>query len=261
MIKGAPMTDVFDLTGRRALVTGGCRGIGAAIATAFAQRGAEVLVHGRGDEKSRVFAAEHGFSLLQADFNQLDQVHAMVVDLISAGRPLDILVNNAGMEVNATVEHLDPEALSRQLRINLEAPILLTHGLIPLLKRSSHASIINITSIHASVPAYANAVYCAAKAGIEQFTNTLAIELGPAGVRVNSIAPGAVSTDMNRELLDHIGRELFAEWIPLGRLGEVADIAGPAVFLASDASSYVTAATLVVDGAYSHNVVRYRSAE
>ena len=255
------MTDVFDLTGRRALVTGGCRGIGAAIATAFAERGAEVLVHGRGDKRSRAFAAEHGFSFLHADFNQLDDVNALADDLISAGRPLDILVNNAGMETNATVENLDPEALGRQLRINLEAPILLTHRLIPLLKRSSHASIINVTSIHASVPAYANSVYCAAKAGIELFTQTLAMELGPARVRVNSIAPGAIATDMNRELLDQIGRGLFASWVPLGRLGEVADIAGPAVFLASDASSYITAATIVVDGAYSRNVVRYRSAE
>lgn len=255
------MTDLFDLTGRRALVTGGCRGIGAAIATAFAERGAEVLVHGRGDARSRAFAADHGFSFLQADFNQLDQVNALADELIGPGRPLDILVNNAGMEVNATVEHLDPEALGRQLRINLEAPILLTHRLIPLLKQSSHPSIINVTSIHASVPAYANAVYCAAKAGIELFTNTLAIELGPAGVRVNSLAPGAIATDMNHDLLDTIGRELFASWIPLGRLGDVGDIAGPAVFLASDASSYVTGATLVVDGAYSRNVVRYRSAD
>lgn len=255
------MADIFDLTGRTALVTGGSRGIGAAIAVALADRGAQVIVHGRADGGARTFAAAHGFGFLAADYADLAQVGALADTLIDQGRPLDILVNNAGMEINATVEHLDPAALSQQLRVNLEAPILLTHRLIPLLKYSAHASIINVTSIHATVPAYANAIYCAAKAGIELFTATLAVELGPSGVRVNSIAPGAIETDMNRHLLDRIGRDQFAGWIPLGRLGEVTDIAGPAIFLASDASRYCSGATIVVDGAYSHHLVRYRSAD
>lgn len=253
------MTDDFDLTGRRALVTGGCRGIGAAIATAFADRGAEVIVHGRGDDRSRAFAEQHGFGYLTADFSDLDQVGRLADTVAQAG--LDILVNNAGMEINTTVEQLDPAALSQQLRVNLEAPILLTHLLIPTLKASSHASVINVSSIHGTVPAYANAVYCAAKAGLESFTRTLAIELGASGVRVNAIAPGAIATDMNRAVLDRIGRDQFAEWIPLGRVGNVADVTGPAVFLASQASAYVSGAVLVVDGAYSHHLVRYRPAD
>lgn len=248
----------FDLSGRRALITGGCRGIGAAIATAFAEQGAEVVVHGRGDERSRQFAAEHGFAFLQADFADLDQVRGLARDVLTGAAGLDILVNNAGFEVNATVASLDPDTLGRQLRVNLEAPILLTHLLVPALTASAHAVVINVTSIHSSVPAYGNSVYCAAKAGLELFTRTAAIELGPAGVRVNALAPGAIETDMNREILDEIGRERFAEWIPSGAVGQVEDVAAPAVFLASDASRYVTGATLVVDGAYSHHVVRYR---
>lgn len=252
------MTADFDLTGRRALVTGGCRGIGAAIALAFAEQGAQVVAHGRGDEAGRAFAAEHGFDYLTADFSDLDAVTGLAEAVARSG--LDILVNNAGMEINATVEHLAPAALSRQLRVNLEAPILLTHLLVPTLKASGHASIINVSSIHGTVPAFANAVYCAAKAGLEMFTRTLAVELGAAGVRVNAIAPGAIATDMNRDLLDRIGRDQFAQWIPMGRLGHIDDIAGPAVFLASDASDYVSGAILTVDGAYSQHLVRYRSA-
>jgi NAD(P)-dependent dehydrogenase (short-subunit alcohol dehydrogenase family) len=250
--------DVFDLSGRRALITGGCRGIGAAIATAFAERGAEVLVHGRGDDQSRRFAADHGFTYLRADFSNLEEVSALAGEVLASPAGLDILVNNAGFEVNATVESLDPEAVSRQLMVNLQAPIMLTHLLVPALKASAHGVVINVTSIHGSLPAYGNSVYCAAKAGLELFTRTAAIELGPAGVRVNALAPGAIETDMNREILDEIGRDKFAAWIPLGHVGQVEDIAAPALFLASDASRYVTGATLVVDGAYSHHVVRYR---
>lgn len=246
------------LSGRRALITGGCRGIGAAIATAFAEQGAEVMVHGRGDDRSRRFAAEHGFEFLQADFSDLEDVKRLAAEALARSSVLDILVNNAGFEVNATVAGLDPDALGRQLRVNLEAPILLTHLLVPALRASTNAAVINVTSIHSTVPAYGNSVYCAAKAGLELFTRTAAIELGPDGVRVNALAPGAIETDMNREILDEIGRERFAEWIPSGAVGQVEDIAAPAVFLASDASRYVNGATLVVDGAYSHHVVRYR---
>lgn len=255
------MQDVFDLEGRRALVTGGCRGIGAAISLAFADRGAEVLVHGRGDLRSMQWAEDHGFRYFRGDFAHLDEVDAVADAVLAGSDGLDILVNNAGMEVNATVESLDPNAITEQLRVNLEAPIRLTHRLVPALKASRHGVIINISSIHGTVPSYGNSVYCAAKAGLELFTRTIAIELGPTGVRVNALAPGAIETDMNRKILDEIGREKFAEWIPLGHVGHADDIAQPAVFLASDASRYVTGATLVVDGAYSHHVVRYRMSE
>lgn len=252
------MEDPLDLTGRRALVTGGCRGIGAAIALAFAEHGAEVLVHARGDAESQKWAQSNGFGYFRADFAHREDVHRLAEEVL-AGGGLDILVNNAGMEINATVEHLDPDAVSRQLRVNLEAPILLTHLTVPALKRSGHGSVINVTSIHGQVPAYANSVYCAAKAGLELFTRTAAIELGPSAVRVNALAPGAIETQMNRKILDEVGRDRFAEWIPLGHVGEVTDIAGPAVFLASDASGYMSGATIVVDGAYSHHLVRYRT--
>ncbi|MER6943074.1 SDR family oxidoreductase [Nonomuraea sp. NPDC000554] len=253
------MNSVFDLTGRMAFVTGGTAGIGAATALALQAAGADVIVHNHGGQPGRDFAAAHGFAVIDADFASPEEVDALAAGVVDLAPRLDILVNNAGMEVGATVEHLDPVQVRRQLEINLNAPLRLIQLLIPALAASAHASIVNVTSIHDDVPSYGNSVYGAAKAGLRMITKTLAVELGPQGIRVNSVAPGAVETDMNRHLLDEIGRERFAEWIPLGRVGVPPEIAWPIVFLASDAASYMTGATLVVDGAYSHHVVRYRA--
>ena len=103
-----------------------------------------------------------------------------------------------------------------------------------------------------------NAAYSMTKAELAMFTKTAAVELAPDGIRVNNLAPGAVETDINREVLDEIGREKFAEWIPAGRVGQTREMVGPALFLASPASSYVTGATLYADGGYLQNLVRYR---
>jgi len=253
------MNDVFGLSGKLALVTGGCRGIGAAIALAFQERGAQVIVHGRGSEQARTFAHDHSMALLEADFSKRSDIEALAATLADTYGHLDILVNNAGMETYGYLDEIDAEAIHQQIMVDLEAPIILTRCLLPALRRSSAGSIINVSSIHGSVPYKGFSIYCAAKAGLEAFTRTLAVELGPDGVRVNAIAPGAIETDMNREILDSVGREEFAEWIPLGAVGQTKDIADPAVFLASDASRYITGDILTVDGAYSLHLVRYRS--
>lgn len=252
------MKGAFDLTARRALVTGGTRGIGAAIALAFQAHGAAVAIHGRGDSASQEFADRHGFVYLKADLSKLTHVDTLADDVLDRLGGLDVLVNNAGIEISGTVGNLDPDAMAEQLTVNLGAPIRLTNRLVPALKDSDHGAIINVTSIHATVASYGNSIYTASKAALEMFTRTLAVELGPSGVRVNALAPGAIETEINRPILDEIGRDNFAEWIPLGHVGQTQDIAYPAVFLASDASRYVTGAVLVVDGAYSHHVVRYR---
>lgn len=254
------MTPQQVLAGRRALVTGGTRGIGAAIAVAFAAQGARVAIHGREDPGSQRFADEHGFSFISGDFAEESQVDRVADSALAVLGGLDILVNNAGMEQLSTVGRLNRSAVRRQLAVNLDAPILLTDRLVPALRNGINPSVINITSIHSAVPAWGNAVYGAAKAGLEQFTRTLAVELGPAGVRVNAVAPGAIETEMNVEILDEIGRDQFAGWIPLGRVGNVDEIAEPVVFLASAAARYITGATLTVDGGYSHHLVRYRMA-
>lgn len=250
---------LFDLSGRTAFVTGGTTGIGAAIAAALSSAGARVWVHALDAEQGRAHAEQRGFGFLAADFSDPAQVDGLATALASATSTLDILVNNAGLEIGAIVDHLEPAVVDRTLAVNLTAPMRLTQLLLPLLRRSSAASVINVTSIHDDVPSYGNAAYCASKAALEMFTRTAAVELGPEGIRVNALAPGAIETDLNRTILDEIGRDRFARWIPAGRVGRADEMAGPAVFLASAASTYVSGATLVVDGAYSRHLVRYRS--
>ncbi len=172
---------------------------------------------------------------------------------------MDVLVINAGFEIEAKLDHLEPELLARVMRVNFEAPVQLTRLVLPLLRRSASASVINITSIHDQVPYYGNSAYCSSKAALAMFSKTLALELGREAIRVNTIAPGAVETEINQSILDQVGRENFAQWIPLGRVAQPSEIVGPALFLASNAASYMSGATLVVDGAYSHHLIRYRT--
>jgi glucose 1-dehydrogenase len=153
---------------------------------------------------------------------------------------------------------MDMAGFDRVWHVKVRAPVELVHRLLPLIRAAPGASVINVTSIHDVVPYAQNSAYCASKAALAMFTRTIAIELGPEGIRVNNLAPGAVETDINREVLDQIGREQFREWIPLGRVAQTSEMVGPALFLASDASRYVTGATLYADGGYMQHLVRYR---
>jgi gluconate 5-dehydrogenase len=142
-------------------------------------------------------------------------------------------------------------------QVNLRAPAQLIHALLPKLQAACSASVINVKSIHQTVPYPHNSGYAMTKAALGMLTQTLSIELAPLGIRVNNFAPGAVETDMNREIIERMRKD-FAEWIPAGRVAHTDEMIGPAVFLASDESGYVNGATLVADGGYSHNLVRYR---
>ncbi len=168
-----------------------------------------------------------------------------------------MLVNNAGVEIIMPIEHMDMDRFDQIWRVNVRAPVQLTHLLLPALKRA-RGSIINITSIHDTMPYPNNSAYSASKAALAMFTKTIAVELAPQGVRVSNFAPGAVETEINRDVIREIGEEKFAGWIPLGRVAQTDEMIGPALFLASAASSYVTGATLVADGGYLQNLVRYR---
>ena len=252
-----------DLGGKVAVVTGSSRGIGRAIAEAFTVAGARVWFHGSSEEGRRVADAV-GQTFVPADFTSADEVRAMADTIARQEKRLDILVNNAGVEPIMPLEAMDWAKYDACFNVNVRAAVQLTTSLLPLLKIAGAsgggggASVINITSIHDSVPYPQNAVYSMTKAAVNMFTKAAAVELAPHGVRVNSLAPGAIETDINREVIDKIGREKFAEWIPAGRVGTVDEVVGPAMFLASDAASYVTGATLYADGADRHNLVRYR---
>ncbi len=245
------------LHGKTALITGSTRGIGAEIARGFAREGARVWLHGRDSSAGIKLADELGGHFFAADLADPAQVAALAVSVLRGCPRLDILVNNAGVECVMPFVDLDLDMLDHMWRINVRAAAQLTHALLPALRASRSASVINVTSIHQTIPYPHNAGYSLTKAALGMLTQTLAIELAPMGIRVNNFAPGAVETDINREIVETMRSE-FAMWIPAGRVAKTVEMTGPALFLASDESSYVTGATLVADGGYSQNLVRYR---
>lgn len=250
----------FSVAGLRVLITGSTRGIGAAIARAFLAGGATVFVHGRSMEACRKFTNEHGGLAAPGDLESVDGPAQVARAVLEAGGELDTLIHNAGFEAYLPLADYDLAVFDRIQRVNLRAPVELTQLLLPSLRRSWNASVINVTSIHESAPSPNNSAYSMAKAALAMFTKCLALELGPLGLRANAIAPGAIETDMNRGIIDEMGRDNWREWIPSGRVGTSDEIAGAALFLASPASRYMNGGCLVIDGGYSHNLVRYRHA-
>jgi NAD(P)-dependent dehydrogenase (short-subunit alcohol dehydrogenase family) len=247
----------FSLAGKVALVTGSTRGIGRAIAEGFVAAGAKVWFHGRQREEGEALAQQYGGHFCPADLADPVAVRNLAAALSAAENHLDILVNNAGMEVLMPIETLDMAMFDHIWQVNTRAAVELTALLLPLLKQASSASLINLTSIHESMPFPTNSAYSMAKSALAMFTRTMALELGSSGIRVNNLAPGAVETDLNRDSLDRIGMDNFARRIPLRRVGAPEDIVGPALFLASDASRYVTGTTIFVDGGYLQNLLRF----
>jgi NAD(P)-dependent dehydrogenase (short-subunit alcohol dehydrogenase family) len=249
--------DLFRLDGKVALVTGSGRGIGLAIAEGFAAAGARVWVNARDEAKARGIAERIKGRHVRADLSSSADIQELARRVSAEEQKLDILVNNAAVEIIMPFERTDFSRAEQIWQLNVRGAMELTHALLPLMKRSGRASIINVTSIHDMVPYPNNVDYNASKAALSMFTRTIAIELGPKGIRANNLAPGAVYTDLNREVIDKIGVDNFRTWIPVGRVAETAEMVGPAIFLASEASSYVNGATLYADGGYMFNLVRY----
>lgn len=251
-----------DLRGKAALVTGGSRGIGRAIALGLAAAGADVtLAYQQAEADANAVAdAIEGLGrralAVRADVSRTEEVEALFGTVEQALGPVTILVNCAGVETNNRIVDLTDEEWERVLAVNLGGPFRCIRRAARVMPAGG--AIVNISSIHESVPRKGAAHYCASKAGLAMLGKTAALELADRGIRVNTIAPGAILTDMNRELIeDTIGPQRWRQWIPAGRVGTVDDVAALAVFLASPASSYMTGATLTVDGAYSLNLVRY----
>lgn len=245
---------LFDLTGKNVLITGGTRGIGFAVAKGLKEAGAAVWIHGSGRERTEAVAESQGFQFLYGDLSSTEALDEMLEPFLSRESRLDVLINNAGFETHRLIEEGEEQAMDSIYNVNAKSPYFLVKKLLPALKNAHGASVINVTSIHQKVPVRGNGYYCMAKASLAMFTKTAALELAKYDIRVNNLAPGAILTDMNRELVQEMD---FDQWIPMGRVGQAEELVGPAVFLASEASSYVTGTTLYVDGGYSENLLRY----
>ncbi|MFI6702397.1 SDR family oxidoreductase [Streptomyces sp. NPDC050509] len=249
-------TELFDLRGKYALVTGGTRGIGMMIARGLLQAGARVVISSRNADTcadaQRLLSEFGDVRAIPADLSRHDECQRLA-DLVQAdSERLDILVNNAGAMRREPLETFPDEAWDAVLDLNLKSPFWLVQALLPALRKAGTADdparIINIGSIAAiHVAPSPNYSYASSKAALHQLTRVLARELGPQHITVNVVAPGVFPSQMMATTLDAIGDTLAAA-APLRRLGRDDDMAGAAVFLASRAGSYLTGAIIPVDG-------------
>ena len=245
---------MFDLSGRVAIVTGGSRGIGLSIAHGFAAQGAKVVVASRKADACDLAVAEideaGGKALaVPTHMGDLDSVNRLTDATLERYGQIDILVNNAANPLGVPMEDITPEIWDKSFTVNLRGPFFLFQRCLPALLESDHASVINVISVGAYIPAGNTSMYSAAKAGLLSYTRTMAGEYSSQGIRVNAIAPGTVDTTMTR----NTGPEALARMADLshiGRIGHPDELVGTALLLASDAGSYITGQCIIVDGGF-----------
>ena len=249
--------DQFRLTNRRALVTGGARGLGRVMAEALAQAGADVAITSRSAESAETAACEVAASTGRKVVGLVADV-AIAADITRLGEdaertlgPIDILVNNAGINIRGASESLSETDWDVVIDTNVKGPFLCARLFGPRMAAHGWGRIINLGSILSVIGIAGRAPYGASKAAVANLTRVLALEWAEQGVTVNAICPGPFGTEMNRPLLNDPEKyAAFVAKIPLGRWGELHEIAGATVFLASDASSFVTGSLLFVDGGW-----------
>ncbi len=244
---------LFDLSGRRALVTGGGQGIGLALARALGEAGATVVLNGRTPEKLRAAAdalAAQGLVAETAPFDVTDpaSVQAGVAEVLARG-DLDILVNNAGIQRRAPLQDFAEEAWRELMRTNLDAVFYVAKHVARHMIARGRGRIINICSVQSELGRPSIAPYAASKGAVRMLTRGMCADWAKHGLQVNGIAPGYFATEMNRALVEDAA---FSDWLcrrtPAGRWGNVEELGGAAVFLASDAASFVNGQVLFVDG-------------
>lgn len=252
------MDNLFSIKGKTALVTGGSRGIGAMIARGYVEAGAKTYICARKAEELQATAAElarYGDCVaIAADLSSLDGVKALAAELAAAEEKLDILVNNAGATWGASVEEFPESGWDKIMDLNAKATFFLTQQLLPLLRSAASdadpARVINISSINAlRYPQADNFSYSASKAAVLVLTQHLSATLCAEGINVNAIAPGLFPSNMTAFMLNDptLNQQVHAR-IPMGRMGDLQDIAGTAIYLASRASAYMSGGCVVLDG-------------
>ncbi len=248
---------MLDFSGKVAVVTGASRGIGRAIAEAFAESRAEVVLFSRNvallEQVKDVIQGRGGKAYIcEGDVSNKEHVDGLVKFVEERWGKLDVLVNNAGVSPHfksfVKTEETDWEQM---LNVNVKGMLYCCKGFFPLLKKGDHPSVINISSIVGIVGMARIAVYTATKGAMSVFTKSLAVEWAPHGVRVNAICPGFITTDMTAgvQSVEEIKRQILAR-IPMGRFGSPDEVAKAALFLASPMASYITGHCLVVDGGW-----------
>lgn len=247
-------SELFDLSGKRALVTGGSRGLGKAMARGFAECGADVMICSRKEEELQVAVAEIkeglevNVSYCVADMNDRASADHLAEKALETFGTVDILVNNAGVNKPQPIDEIDDETWDWVVEVNLTSIMRLTRALIPKMKEQKWGRVIHISSVLGVGSKPARNAYSATKSSLLGLAKASALDLGEFGITVNCIGPGPFLTDMPMSLLSEAEKKEFSDTTAMKRWGQPRELAGPAIFLASEAGSYVTGEMLLVDG-------------
>lgn len=252
-----PGMKLFDMSGRVAIVTGGSKGLGFAMASGLASAGADVVLVSRTEseavESAEQIAANYGGQAigLKADVTSPEQVDAVVAHTLDKFGRIDVLVNNAGINIRGPIDELTYDEFQQVQRVNCDAVWLCSRAVTPQMKQQGKGRIINLASTLGVVGLADRTPYATSKGAVVQLTRALALELAEFGITVNAICPGPFLTEMNIPIKDDENTKKFIVGaVALGRWGELEEIQGAAMYLASDAGSYTTGSLVTVDGGW-----------
>ncbi len=247
----------FDLTGRAAIITGGSKGLGLAMAAGLASAGADVLLVSRNESEivsaADRIAADYGHRAIgmSADVTRSEDCEAMVARALDHYGKIDILINNAAVNIRGPIDQLTYDQFREVQRVNVDGVWLATRAVVPTMKAARSGRIINIASTLGLVGLEDRTPYATSKGAVVQMTRALALELAPLGICVNAICPGPFLTPMNEPIAeDEQTKKFILGAVALGRWGRLEEIQGAAIFLASDAASYMVGSLLTVDGGW-----------
>jgi NAD(P)-dependent dehydrogenase (short-subunit alcohol dehydrogenase family) len=247
---------IFDLSGKTALVTGGSKGLGKAMARALAEAGADIVISSRHENELRPALDEivHGTGrrgrYLVADMSKRTEAARLAKAALEQTGRIDILINNAGTNVPQPIDEITDADWDQVMEINLNSVMALTRALVPQMKTRRWGRIVHISSVMGYVSKAGRNAYSATKSALIGMARASALDLGASGITVNCIAPGPFLTDLPGRILSAEEKQSFAQRTALGRWGDPKELAGPVLLLTSDAGSYITGQTLVVDGGY-----------